>query len=71
MIKQSDNTEDITKLSYTKYMEYFLYQIRSDQSLSRVRLCDPMNRSMPDFLKCIQYTFEKIDSLILSDLRQN
>ena len=27
--------------------ELRIYQIRSDQSLSRVRLCDPMNHSTP------------------------
>ena len=32
---------------YADGLPLFIYQIRSDQSLSRVRLCDPMNRSTP------------------------
>ena len=31
-----------------------MHQIRSDQSLSRVRLCDPMNRSTPGLPVLVQ-----------------
>ena len=41
------NGREITNFVLFKCYVRCIYQIRSDQSLSCVRLCDPMNRSTP------------------------
>ena len=45
--KNEGMKEDKRRKRESKTMEEFSVQLSSVQSLSRVRLCDPMNRSTP------------------------
>ena len=51
-LRQEKETKGIQigreEVKLSPFADDTLHQIRSDQSLSRVRLCNPMNRSTPD-----------------------